>query len=489
MADKLQKYNRVIFGDRGANESYLPSGRWFDYLVEWLNSVANVEQLNEFNIFPTETELNDYLTNPDKKPGQMATVANNPGHIYTLNSDATAWVDLYAAVIQGRVDYYDNLPDATLHANEIWIVENATLQYVFFTKYSAGIYISNGVTWVYIPNNLKADFVNYVNTTSGLAATNVQDAIDEIVGDIPDISGLLKLDQTTKQTLTGSPIIDSLVAGRIPFVNTDKSLTDDIKLRWDNTNKRLLLGETYTPISASYDMKLGITVDTTLISGLDFKNLNPAGQVRFLARNDVNDSLIITTYGSNSATTIMGYSAKDCSAILLNPTTDTDKKLLIGSGFPGELVFGTNNQAKAIIGGTNSNFKLISNSLTTGSVLDFGLVMTTNATTTPTIGIRGIRGSSVATSTLSLYTNSINRVNIKDTGEVGIGKIATEKLDVEGNIKASGSIQVGNNTDTASSSNEGAIRYRTDSNASYIDMCMQTGSGVFSWVNIITNTW
>lgn len=45
----------------------------------------------------------------------------------------------------------------------------------------------------------------------------------------PDWSAIwpfLKLDQTTPQTLTASPIINNLTAGRIPFVNTDKSLTD-----------------------------------------------------------------------------------------------------------------------------------------------------------------------------------------------------------------------------------------------------------------------
>jgi len=51
-----------------------------------------------------------------------------------------------------------------------------------------------------------------------------------------DKDALLHLDQTEQQTLTDSPIISSLTAGRIPFVDTDKSLTnsslfsDDTKL-------------------------------------------------------------------------------------------------------------------------------------------------------------------------------------------------------------------------------------------------------------------
>lgn len=77
-----------------------------------------------------------------------------------------------------------------------------------------------------------------------------------------------------------------------------------------------------------------------------------------------------------------------------------------------------------------------------------------------------------------------------DNGGLGIGTTApTEKLEVNGNIKADGSVQVGDNTDTANASNVGAMRYRTDGSGSYADMCMATDStGTYEWVNIVTNT-
>lgn len=57
-------------------------------------------------------------------------------------------------------------------------------------------------------------------------------------------NNLLKLDQSTPQTLTASPIFNNLTAGRIPFASGTKALTDDSNLFWDNTNKRLGIGTT-----------------------------------------------------------------------------------------------------------------------------------------------------------------------------------------------------------------------------------------------------
>ena len=72
---------------------------------------------------------------------------------------------------------------------------------------------------------------------------------------------------------------------------------------------------------------------------------------------------------------------------------------------------------------------------------------------------------------------------------LGIGTTTpTEKLEVSGNIKAEGSVQVGDNTDSATASNVGAMRYTTDGSASYVDMCMEVASGTYEWVNIVTNT-
>jgi hypothetical protein len=52
------------------------------------------------------------------------------------------------------------------------------------------------------------------------------------------------------------------------------------------------------------------------------------------------------------------------------------------------------------------------------------------------------------------------------------------------------SIKIANDTSTASSSNVGTMRYRTDgSNNSYLEMVMQTGESTYEWVIVKQNTW
>jgi len=56
-------------------------------------------------------------------------------------------------------------------------------------------------------------------------------------------------------------------------------------------------------------------------------------------------------------------------------------------------------------------------------------------------------------------------------------------------LQVNGSVKVANDTATASSSNVGAIRYRSDANNSYCEQVMQTGASSYSWVIIKQNTW
>lgn len=92
----------------------------------------------------------------------------------------------------------------------------------------------------------------------------------------------------------------------------------------------------------------------------------------------------------------------------------------------------------------------------------------------------------VATSSSDIAT----AMTIKNNGAVGIGTTTPgQTLDVNGNIKASGSVQVGNNTDTASASLVGALRYRVVGSTSYLQVCMQTGAGSYSWETILSKSW
>ena len=57
------------------------------------------------------------------------------------------------------------------------------------------------------------------------------------------------------------------------------------------------------------------------------------------------------------------------------------------------------------------------------------------------------------------------------------------------NLTCTGYVEVGQSSATATSTNTGAIRYRSDANNSYQEMSMQTGATTYAWVIIQQNTW
>lgn len=96
----------------------------------------------------------------------------------------------------------------------------------------------------------------------------------------------------------------------------------------------------------------------------------------------------------------------------------------------------------------------------------------------------------------TLLATSMTGNTLIVNNNVGIGTTTPyAKLDVNGNVIISGktqitsSVQIGDDTTGASSINAGAIRYRSDSNNSYCEMVMQTGSTEYGWVIIKQNTW
>jgi hypothetical protein len=71
-----------------------------------------------------------------------------------------------------------------------------------------------------------------------------------------------------------------------------------------------------------------------------------------------------------------------------------------------------------------------------------------------------------------------------DSGNVGIGT-----TDPKSKLQVSGGVQFANDSDAASADKVGTIRYRTSGNNSYVDICMQYGSGLYRWENIKTLSW
>lgn len=84
---------------------------------------------------------------------------------------------------------------------------------------------------------------------------------------------------------------------------------------------------------------------------------------------------------------------------------------------------------------------------------------------------------------MALVGNNQETLNVI-SGKVGIGTAnPTSKLQIDGGV------QISDDTDIASASKVGTIRYRTSGNNSYADMCMQTGATTYAWINIVQNNY
>jgi hypothetical protein len=79
------------------------------------------------------------------------------------------------------------------------------------------------------------------------------------------------------------------------------------------------------------------------------------------------------------------------------------------------------------------------------------------------------------------------KVRIAQDGKMGIGTSTPKST-----LQVVGGIQLSDDTDAASAQKVGTLRYRTESgtpNKSFLEMCMQTGVGMYEWVIIKENSW
>lgn len=90
-----------------------------------------------------------------------------------------------------------------------------------------------------IPSNYDADDIIYDNTTSGLTATNVQDALDEVVGDLPDMS----LYYTSSQT---DSAISAALSGYYTSAQVDSAISTALSGYYTSAQVDSLLGSYYT---------------------------------------------------------------------------------------------------------------------------------------------------------------------------------------------------------------------------------------------------
>jgi len=104
----------------------------------------------------------------------------------------------------------------------------------------------------------------------------------------------------------------------------------------------------YSQLSSAFDMAFGISSNSNLITGLDFKNSNTVGQTRLMARNNADDYIAMNAMGKSATATFFGQAGNQ---LLL---FSEGKRMAIGTHDAQPLILGANNYERMRITGAGN---------------------------------------------------------------------------------------------------------------------------------------
>lgn len=344
-------------------------------------------------------------------------------------------------------------------------------------------------------NPVTGDHVNsYTFTTGGSSGnifSNFSFGIRNTFGNVGTSLSEVNTDFMVNTTATGTPFSAIRIQGQTGNVGigtTSPSSKLHINGGTGSLSTGLTFGDGDTGIWESADDVLRFSTSSSTKMLIDSSGNVGIGTTNPSYKLEV-DSSNTGTYpfyiqGANSNAVFKAYDSSVGGEIYLEDSAgNVNVKVAAGvsSYFNGGNVgIGTASPAEKL--DVDGNIKL---GATTGRQLMFGenkygAIRLGNNTV-----IGGNQAVDIRTGNASVSSQS-SRVFINQTGFVGVGTttpIAT--LDVNGPIK------MGNATTTPQASTVGTMRYRADSNNSYVEMIMQTGPNVadYAWVVIQQNTW
>ena len=100
-----------------------------------------------------------------------------------------------------------------------------------------------------------------------------------------------------------------------------------------------------------------------------------------------------------------------------------------------------------------------------------------------------------ASTSATVEANPLSHLIIRPAAFNGSANIGMGTNDPKSKLSVAGGVQIGDDQATTSLSDKvGTFRYRFDNptgifDYSYVDMCMQTDTATYEWVNIVTNRW
>ncbi len=203
-----------------------------------------------------------------------------------------------------------------------------------------------------------------------------------------------------------------------------------------------------------------------------------------LGINDLTDgvnngnSVFLGDYAGINNGTLGGNTGTGNSALSSN-TSGTNNSAF-GSGALVFLTAGNNNTA---IGFGAGAFDASGNQMTAlGSDIFIGSYTKASANADTNMIVIGRFAVGLGSNTVVIGNSDIQKNAFY--GKVGIGT-----TDPKSALQVNGGMQVADDTDTAAADKVGTLRYRSDSNNSYVEMCVQTGATTYAWVIIHQETW
>lgn len=236
---------------------------------------------------------------------------------------------------------------------------------------------------------------------------------------------------------------DNVYVGDDARITGNEYLSGDLNMDYNND---INLGS-LSPISASFDPSILVQANTNLIGGLDFKNTNNAGWVRFITRDNNNNYMFMGQAGTSVAGTFLGVN-RATNGYLMQTGTEG---LAVGTNGNSNLTLGTNDNARLSIQGNgfanyNGDFKVNGYLIGAGTGGGFPSVSSgyvvlyayDNAGT-PTGRVLPYDGSSYIDLAIGDWNGGNPNIMLKTGGKVGIGVgLPTTQLEVAGVVNATG---------------------------------------------------
>lgn len=290
---------------------------------------------------------------------------NNGNHIFDVASSGVAnntftWSEVFRVANDGNVGINSASPNERLEVN-IGSPSDSSVG----IRLSSGDYMDNqhsqGIDWWVTDSDnkvasIRTDATNtnwaglVLETYDGTAHTGIYIADDGNVGlggtfdSVSQPTEVLQVDGNIFQADNNKHIFGSSKDVEFYFDGTDQIL--DTGGAEVHLNGNLLIGNggDFTNNAFITDAILKLSAAHSGVSGLAFRNTGTgiSSDIRFSLENNQGDYLAPFMPASTNTGSLFGETRGDIAGMFLNATTDTDKKMVLGTVNAGSLILGTN---------------------------------------------------------------------------------------------------------------------------------------------------